>query len=58
ARGDWNVGKMVNVEELPPIPFLALLDEMGLQTRIRDAEGDRPLAFGTDRPTLPAARRA
>ncbi|MGE4253290.1 MAG: saccharopine dehydrogenase family protein [Parvibaculaceae bacterium] len=58
ARGDWNVGKMVNVEELPPKPFLALLDEMGLQTWIRDAEGDRPLAFGTDRPTLPAARRA
>ncbi len=43
ARGDWNVHRMVNVEELPPEPFLALLDVMGLPTRIRDAQGDRPL---------------
>src|SRR5690606_24629889 len=40
ARGDWDVKKMVNVEELPPRPFLTLLDEMGLVTRIRDEQGD------------------
>lgn len=45
ANGDWNVGKMVNVEELPPRPFLRLLDRMGLPTRIRDSQGDRALIF-------------
>ncbi len=44
ARGTWNVRRMVNVEELAPQPLLALLDEMGLTTRIRDAHGDRALA--------------
>jgi len=44
ADGTWDVKKMVNVEELPPRPFLRLLDEMGLPTRIRDEEGDRPLS--------------
>jgi hypothetical protein len=36
---------MVNVEELPPQPFLGKLNEMGLPTRIRDAKGDRALNF-------------
>ena len=36
---------MANVEELPPQPFLGLLNEMGLPTRIRDANGDRALDF-------------
>ncbi len=45
ANGAWDVRKMVNVEELGPKPFLALLDRMGLPTRIKDAEGDRPLRF-------------
>ncbi|WP_353185182.1 saccharopine dehydrogenase family protein [Bosea sp. (in: a-proteobacteria)] len=45
ATGAWDVRKMVNVEELAPKPFLALLDRMGLPTRIKDAEGDRPLRF-------------
>jgi saccharopine dehydrogenase-like NADP-dependent oxidoreductase len=44
ARGDWDVQRMANVEELPPQPLLALLDVMGLPTRIQDAAGDRPLA--------------
>ncbi|MFN4159318.1 MAG: saccharopine dehydrogenase family protein [Gemmobacter sp.] len=44
ARGDWDVGRMVNVEELDPRPFLTLLGQMGLPTRIRDAAGDRPFA--------------
>ena len=46
ARGTWDLRRMVNVEELPPRPLLALLDRMGLPTRIRDAHGDRPLAQG------------
>ncbi|MFM1885387.1 MAG: hypothetical protein RL026_544 [Pseudomonadota bacterium] len=43
ARGDWDVKRMANVEELPPRPFLRLLDQMGLPTRVKDADGDRPL---------------
>ena len=42
ARGDWDAGKMVNVEQLAPEPFLELLDQMGLPTRIKDEQGDRP----------------
>ncbi|MCD2174487.1 saccharopine dehydrogenase family protein [Rhizobium sp. C4] len=45
AKGVWDVKKMVNVEELPPQPFLAVLNRIGLQTCIRDENGDRPLAF-------------
>ncbi len=41
ARGDWDVKKMVNVEELDPKPFLALLDGMGLPTEVVEA----PVAF-------------
>ncbi|SHL93557.1 carboxynorspermidine dehydrogenase [Paracoccus solventivorans] len=43
ARGDWDVKRMVNVEDLPARPFLELLGEMGLPTRIIDENGDRPL---------------
>ncbi len=43
ARGQWDVKRMVNVEELPAKPFLALLNHMGLPTRIRDEQGDRDL---------------
>ncbi|QLF92690.1 saccharopine dehydrogenase family protein [Pseudomonas sp. ABC1] len=42
ARGQWDAQRMVNVEELPPEPFLELLDSMGLPTRIKDEQGDRP----------------
>ncbi|CAL61022.1 Conserved hypothetical protein, saccharopine dehydrogenase family [Herminiimonas arsenicoxydans] len=41
ANGTWDVGEMVNVEELDPMPFIALMNRMGLVTRIRDAQGDR-----------------
>nr|VFK40417.1 MAG: Saccharopine dehydrogenase, NADP-dependent [Candidatus Kentron sp. TC]VFK41896.1 MAG: carboxynorspermidine dehydrogenase [Candidatus Kentron sp. TC] len=34
ANGVWDVKRMVNVEELDPDPFLELLEEMGLGTRI------------------------
>lgn len=43
AQGTWDAKKMVNVEELPPRPFLELLDRIGLPTRIRDESGDREL---------------
>lgn len=36
STGCWDVGKMVNVENLPPRPFLDLLDKLGLSTRIRE----------------------
>ena len=41
ARGDWDVKHMVNVEELDPKPFIALLDTMGLPTEVIEA----PAAF-------------
>jgi saccharopine dehydrogenase-like NADP-dependent oxidoreductase len=40
AGGDWDACEMRNVEQLPPVPFLKLLDQMGLPTRIRDHQGD------------------
>lgn len=43
ARGTWDVKRMVNVEDLPARPFLELLGEMGLPTRVIDAQGDRPI---------------
>lgn len=42
ANGTWDTGTMVNVEELDPKPFLSLLDQIGLPTRVKDAAGDRP----------------
>ncbi len=36
ARGDWNVGRMVNVEELDPDPFLALMPELGIDWQVRE----------------------
>jgi len=43
ARGDWDVKRMVNVEDLPARPFLEQLGRMGLPTRVIDAGGDRPI---------------
>ncbi|MES2666298.1 MAG: saccharopine dehydrogenase family protein [Pseudomonadota bacterium] len=45
ADGTWDIGRMANVEELDPAPFLNLLNQMGLPTRIADASGDRALTF-------------
>lgn len=45
AEGVWDVGTMVNVEDLDPKPFINLLNTMGLPSRIRDEAGDRPLEF-------------
>lgn len=36
AKGAWDVKTMVNVEELDPDPFIALLDTMGLPTVIQE----------------------
>lgn len=43
ADGRWDNGRMNNVEQLPPRPWLALLERMGLPNRIHDADGDRGL---------------
>lgn len=45
AEGVWDVGTMANVEEMDPKPFINLLNEMGLPSRIKDADGDRLLQF-------------
>ncbi|ART82579.1 saccharopine dehydrogenase [Oceanisphaera profunda] len=45
ATGEWDVSRMVNVEELPHRPFINLLNDMGMPTRIKDEHGDRPLSF-------------
>lgn len=45
ATGEWDVKKMVNVEELPPKPFINILNRIGLPTRIQDENGDRPVDF-------------
>lgn len=45
ATGEWDAGKMVNVEELDAKPFINLLNRIGLPTRIKDSEGDRALEF-------------
>jgi saccharopine dehydrogenase-like NADP-dependent oxidoreductase len=41
ADGTYDVAKMVNVEELDPKPLFALLDDIGLPTRVKDVKGDR-----------------
>lgn len=47
ATGEWDVKKMANVEELPPRPFIDILNRIGLPTRIRDENGDRAVSFET-----------
>ena len=45
AEGAWDVGEMKNVEDLTPKPFLRVLDRLGLPTRVKDAQGDRPVSY-------------
>ncbi|KQQ36606.1 saccharopine dehydrogenase [Rhizobium sp. Leaf306] len=45
ASGEWDVKKMANIEELAPKPFLNILNKIGLQTCIRDENGERELHF-------------
>ena len=42
ADSTWDTGTMVNVEELDPKPFFTILDRIGLPTRVKDENGDRP----------------
>jgi saccharopine dehydrogenase-like NADP-dependent oxidoreductase len=45
ASGEWDAGRMVNVEELDPAPFLGLLDQMGLPTDMLEIDPDGPGRF-------------
>lgn len=40
ANGTWDVGQMMNVEELDPAPFIALMNQKGLITRVRHGQED------------------
>jgi saccharopine dehydrogenase-like NADP-dependent oxidoreductase len=45
ASGEWDTGTMVNVEELDPDPFIALLDVMGLPTDYLEIEPASSASF-------------
>jgi saccharopine dehydrogenase-like NADP-dependent oxidoreductase len=45
AQGTWDAGRMVNVEELDPEPFVALLDATGLPTEYLEIEPDSDRSF-------------
>ncbi len=37
VEGQWNVGRLVNVEELDPDPFMALMPKLGLSWEVRES---------------------
>jgi saccharopine dehydrogenase-like NADP-dependent oxidoreductase len=45
ATGEWDTKTMVNVEELDPEPFIAILDRIGLPTQILEIEPDSLNSF-------------
>jgi saccharopine dehydrogenase-like NADP-dependent oxidoreductase len=45
ADGRWDAKTMVNVEELDPEPFIAILDEIGLPTSFQEIEPDSAASF-------------
>ena len=45
ADGTWDVGSMVNVEQLDPEPFLAILDRIGLPTEVLELEPGAATSF-------------
>jgi len=45
AQGPWDAQRMVNVEELDPEPFIALLDQIGLPTEVREIEPGSAASF-------------
>ena len=45
ADGRWDAKTMVNVEELDPEPFVAILDELGLPTSFQEIEPDSAASF-------------
>jgi len=45
AQGAWDTKTMVNVEELDPDPFIALLDKIGLPTEVKEIEPGSKWSF-------------
>ena len=45
AKGVWDPRTMVNVEELDPDPFIALLDRIGLPTDVKEIKPGSALSF-------------
>ena len=45
AQGIWDPKTMVNVEELDPEPFIALLDQIGLPTDVKEIEPGGQASF-------------
>jgi cysteine sulfinate desulfinase/cysteine desulfurase-like protein len=45
ASGEWDSKKMVNVEELDPEPFIAILDRIGLPTEVKEIKPDSKGSF-------------
>jgi saccharopine dehydrogenase-like NADP-dependent oxidoreductase len=45
ADGTWDARRMVNVEELDPEPFIALLDKTGLPTQYLEIRPDSEQSF-------------
>jgi saccharopine dehydrogenase-like NADP-dependent oxidoreductase len=45
ATGEWDAKKMVNVEELDPEPFIAILDRIGLPTEVKEIKPDSKRSF-------------
>lgn len=45
AQGVWDPKTMVNVEELDPEPFIAILDQIGLPTDVKEIKPGSKLSF-------------
>jgi saccharopine dehydrogenase-like NADP-dependent oxidoreductase len=45
AEDQWDVKKLVNIEELPSKPFIKKLAELGLKTYIRDSDGTSEIKY-------------
>jgi len=45
ANGKWDACKMVNVEELDPEPFIAILDKIGLPTDVKEIKPGSAASF-------------
>jgi saccharopine dehydrogenase-like NADP-dependent oxidoreductase len=45
ATGEWDVQKMVNVEELDPEPFIEILNRIGLPTEVLEIKPDSKRSF-------------
>jgi saccharopine dehydrogenase-like NADP-dependent oxidoreductase len=45
ADGTWDTRTMVNVEELDPEPFIAILDRIGLPTEVKEIEPGSAASF-------------